>query len=69
MSARSTAHAAASRRHVTRRLPRTFDRLRTTFVEGESPWTPVLVVALGIGLALTTFLCMLALAELAYHFG
>jgi hypothetical protein len=44
-------------------------RLKTTLEEGQSPWTPVLVIALDCAIAFSFFLLMLAVAELAYRFG
>lgn len=51
------------------RITRAYDRLKTTFVEGKSAWTPVLVTLADYVIWGTAFVVILTLAELAYHFG
>ena len=46
-----------------------YRRMKKTLDEGESLWTPVLVLASGYAITIPAFLFTLGLAELAYHFG
>ena len=52
-----------------RGIARTLKRVKTTFVDGDSPWTPVLVILADYAIWGSIFIVLLALAELAYHFG
>jgi hypothetical protein len=49
------------------RIAGTFNRLKTTLDEGESLWTPCLVLGLSYAITIPAFLLMLAVAELAYY--
>jgi hypothetical protein len=43
--------------------------MKITLEEGESAWTPVLLLASGYAITIPAFLLILGLAELAYHLG
>ena len=51
------------------RVAEALSRLKATLDDGESSWTPAIVLGVCYILAIPAFVVMLALAELAYRFG
>jgi hypothetical protein len=49
------------------RLRQAFSRAKTTFDEGESLWTPVMILAIGYAIVVPVFLVMLALDLVASY--